>query len=260
MLKNFRIDGATALITGAGTGMGAATARLFAVAGAKHLFLAGRRQNKLTATADAIKKETPTCSTEIITCDVASTAERQRLITAITNAGSGIDFLINNAGVFEGAALADTSDSIWERAFAVNSTAPFALLRDLELLLSQSPRPAVVNISSTIAVKPIPNAVAYNASKAALIQTTRTLALELGPKKIRVNCILPAVVDTPMYAGRFANAEELKSVLTSMASQHPLGRIGSVDDVAQAVLFLCSNAAAWITGVALPVDGGMLCT
>lgn len=256
-MQAFRLDGSTAVITGAGSGMGRATATLFAVAGASRLILAGRRQEKLNETASLISAVTKSCQVVVVATDIAEAAGRRLLVAA---AGDSVDFLINNAGLFQGAALNETSDELWEKTFALNSLAPMALTRDFQSLLEKSRRAAVVNISSTIAVKPISNAAAYNSSKAALIQLTRSLALELGAKKIRVNCILPAVVETDMYRGRFSTEKEYHEVIANMASQHPLLRVGTAEDIANAVVFLCSEAASWVTGVALPVDGGMLCT
>jgi NAD(P)-dependent dehydrogenase (short-subunit alcohol dehydrogenase family) len=142
----------------------------------------------------------------------------------------------------------------------VNVTAPFALTRELVGALAKSSNASVINVSSTLAVKPIPATAAYNASKAALIQLSRSLALELGPERIRVNCILPAIVETPMYGGRFSDPAAYQEGLVAAAKLHPLGRVGQPEDVAHAAVFLASPAASWITGVALPVDGGMLCT
>jgi NAD(P)-dependent dehydrogenase (short-subunit alcohol dehydrogenase family) len=109
-------------------------------------------------------------------------------------------------------------------------------------------------------VKPIPDAVAYKSSKAGLQQMTKSLALELGKTGVRVNGILPAVVETDMYRNRFPDPKEYEQVIEHMKGMHPLGRIGQPTDVANAALFLSSPQASWITGVLLPVDGGMLCT
>lgn len=255
----FRVDGLSVAVTGAGSGIGRATALELAQAGAARLFLVGRRTVKLADTASAIKELAPLCQVVQITGDVASATGRQDLVKAVRSGGK-LDALINNAGLFEGHALRATGDEVWGRHFAVNVTAAFALTRDLVDLLARSSNAAVVNISSTLAAKPIPGSSAYNASKAAVEQLTRSLALELGPERIRVNCIEPAIIETPMYAGRYGSEAEYREGLTAAAKLHPLGRIGQPEDVARAVLFLVSPAASWITGVVLPVDGGMLVT
>ncbi len=257
-MKEFRLDGATVVVTGAGTGIGRATAVHCAIAGAKRIVLVGRRPEMLAETGAEIKKAAPSCEPVPVTCDVAKAADRDALVKKL--ATTGVDGLVNNAGIFSGGSLAHTTDEDWAANLEVNLTAPFALTRGLLPLLVKSRNAAVVNVSSTLAVKPIPDTAAYNASKAGLIQLSRTLALELGPKKIRVNCVLPAVVDTPMYRGRYSDDASYKAGVTEIGKFHPIGRIGEPSDVARAILFLLSPAASWITGVSLPVDGGMLCT
>jgi NAD(P)-dependent dehydrogenase (short-subunit alcohol dehydrogenase family) len=256
----FRVDGAVALVTGAGTGMGRATALALAGAGAAHIYVCGRRPEPLRETVATIRAASPQCVVTDAAVDVTVPAARQALLARIQRDSARLDVLVNNAGLFHGDTLDATTDESWQAIYDVNVTAPFALIRDALPLLACSSSASVVNISSTLAVKPIPVAAAYNSAKAALVQLTRSLALELGPKRIRVNGIMPAIVETPMYRGRFPDEKDFRAALDGMASQHPLGRVGQPEDVAGAVLFLASRAAAWITGVNLPVDGGMLCT
>jgi NAD(P)-dependent dehydrogenase (short-subunit alcohol dehydrogenase family) len=153
------------------------------------------------------------------------------------------------------AALADTDPDTWDLAFAVNARGPYLLCRALGPLLRGGRSPAVVNVSSTLAEKPIPGMAAYNASKAALNQLTRSLALEWAPS-IRVNAVMPAVVDTPIHADRGLTHEQVHG----MDRLHPMQRIGRPGDVASLILFLLSDASSWITGAVIPVDGGMLAT
>ncbi len=255
----FRLDGATALVTGAGSGIGQATALAFAAAGAKRVFLCARTREKLEITAARLALAHPGVKAEVVAADVTTPAGRAAIAAAV-GAHGPLDILVNNAGLFEGAPLAETTDGLWQRAYDANVTAPFALIRDLLPFLTASERKAIVNVSSTLAAKPIPNAVAYNSSKAALSHLTRSLALELAPAGVRVNCVLPAIVETPMYRGRYATDAEYARGMQGAARLHPLGRVGQPADVALAIVFLASQAAAWITGVELPVDGGMLVT
>lgn len=255
----YGLQGLVALITGGGTGIGQATAILLAKAGAKKLFLAGRRLGPLQETAAKVRDLKPHCEVEPIECDLTDRASVAALVLKIKTDGQ-LDILVNNAGLFEGASLAQTTDSLWEQTLKVNLQAPMGLTRDLLPLLKRSDAPSVVNISSTLAVKAIPDASAYNASKAALVQLTRSLALELAPDGIRVNTILPAVVETPMYRGRYDNETSYQEGVKQASQLHPLGRMGQPEDIGLSVLFLASRASSWITGVALPVDGGMLVT
>ena len=258
MQTPFRLDGYSILITGAGSGIGAATAHEMAAAGASQLILVGRDAAKLQRTATSVAEQSE-ASIACVAADIADAAGREKVVTAVRHYGR-LDALVNNAGLFEAQPLRETSGESWERNFAINTTAPFMLIRDLIDTLVASGRGSIVNISSTLAVKAIPGASAYNASKAALGQMTRTLALELGPEGVRVNAILPAIVDTPMYRGRYSDQASYEASVPAVDKLHPLGRMGQPSDIAQAAVFLVSPAASWITGVELPVDGGMLVT
>lgn len=257
--RYFQLSGLSALVTGGGTGIGQAVALVMAEAGIKKLTLIGRRLGPLTETAQRIKEAGYHCLVETVACDLTKTQEMSDLVLRLKQGGD-LDIIVNNAGLFEGASLHETHDRLWDETMRVNVHAPMALIRELLPLLRRSEAASVVNISSTLAVKPIPNAVAYNASKAALIQMTRSLALELGPESIRVNAIMPAIVETPMYRGRFDNEVSYQEGVKAASDLHPLGRMGQPEDIALAVLFLACRASRWMTGVALPVDGGMLVT
>jgi meso-butanediol dehydrogenase/(S,S)-butanediol dehydrogenase/diacetyl reductase len=255
----YGVQGLVGLVTGGGTGIGQASVLILAKAGAKKLFITGRRLGPLEETAARVKEIRPSCEVEAIECDLSQSASVAALVLKIKKYGQ-LDILVNNAGQFQGASLGATTDALWEETLRVNLQAPMGLTRDLLPLLKRSDAPSVVNISSTLAVKPIPEAAAYNASKAALVQLTRSLALELAPDGIRVNTILPAVVETPMYRGRYDNETTYQEGVRQANRLHPLGRMGQPEDIGMSVLFLASRASSWITGVALPVDGGMLVT
>ena len=257
--NEFHLSQSITLITGGGTGIGRACARSFADAGAQHVILCGRRQQPLEETVLTLRKYHPHTHFSSIVADVTKATDRSHIVDAIAKLGR-LDGLVNNAGLFESFSLSETTDTVWNDVFAVNVNAPFQLMRDLLPLLKVSQSPSIVNVSSTLAVKPIPNTAAYNASKAALIQLTRSLALELAPFKIRVNCVLPGIVETDMYRDRYPDEASYKAGIKAAADIHPLRRVGRPEDIAMATRFLLSEAANWITGVALPVDGGMLVT
>jgi NAD(P)-dependent dehydrogenase (short-subunit alcohol dehydrogenase family) len=257
--RYFQLTGLSALVTGGGTGIGQAVALVMAEAGVKKITITGRRMAPLVETAHMIKDRGLNCLVDTVTCDITKAPELAELVLRLKKAGD-LDILVNNAGLFEGASLPETTDLLWEETMRVNVQAPLGLIRDLLPLLRRSEAASIINISSTLAVKPIPNAVAYNTSKAALIQMTKSLALELGPESIRVNAIMPAIVETPMYRGRFDNEVSYQEGVKAARDLHPLGRMGQPEDIALAVLFLASRASRWMTGVALPVDGGMLVT
>jgi len=163
-----------------------------------------------------------------------------------------VDGLVNNAGIAPMATLDETDLETWERTFAINVRGPYLLCRALGPMLKEGVSPSVVNISSSLAQRAIPGMAAYNASKAALNHLTRALALEWAPA-VRVNAIMPAVVDTPIHDDRGMSREDVEG----MGAIHPMQRIGQPRDISSMILFLVSDDAAWMTGAVIPVDGGI---
>jgi NAD(P)-dependent dehydrogenase (short-subunit alcohol dehydrogenase family) len=237
------------VVTGGGRGIGLETARALVAAGAQ-VCLVGRRVETLQAAVAALGD-----GAWAFPGDVASASDADRLAAAVRARWSRLDGLINAAGIAPVATLTDTDPDTWDRAFAVNVRGPYLLCRALDPLLRKGRSPAVVNVSSTLAEKPIPGMAAYNASKAALNQLTRSLALEWAPA-IRVNAVMPAVIDTPIHADRGMTTEQVHE----MDRLHPMQRIGAPADVASLILFLLSDASSWMTGTVIPIDGGMLVT
>jgi NAD(P)-dependent dehydrogenase (short-subunit alcohol dehydrogenase family) len=186
-------------------------------------------------------------------CDVADPESVAALSAEIKNRWGAVDGLVNSAGIAPMARLDETTDDIWDEAFAINVRGPFLLCRELGALLHEGSSSSVVNVSSTLAERAIPGMAAYNASKAALNQLSRSLALEWAPQ-VRVNAIMPAVVDTPIHASRGMSFEQVQE----MGEMHPMKRVGQPEDVAAMINFLLSEASSWMTGTVIPVDGGML--
>jgi NAD(P)-dependent dehydrogenase (short-subunit alcohol dehydrogenase family) len=186
-------------------------------------------------------------------CDVADSGSVAALAAEAKNRWGAVDGLVNNAGMAPMARLDETTNEGWDETFAINVRGPFLLCRELGDLLREGSSASVVNISSTLAERAIPGMVAYNASKAALNQLTRSLALEWAPQ-VRVNAVMPAVVDTPIHATRGMSSEDVQS----MGEMHPMMRIGQPEDVAAMIAFLLSDASSWMTGTVIPVDGGMM--
>jgi len=234
------------VVTGAGSGIGLAIAKRL-VSGGAEVCLVGRRRETLEEAAHALGD-----SSWIHTCDVSREDAIVELAEGISTRWEKLDGLVNNAGIAPMADIEKTDAVLWDQVFAVNVRGPFLLIRALLPFLRAVPMSAIVQVSSTLAEKAIPGMAAYNASKAALNQLTRSLALELAPG-IRVNAVMPAVVETPIHRDRGLSSEQVRR----MGRMHPLRRIGQPEDVAALVGFLLSDEASWMTGAVLPIDGGL---
>ncbi|MFV5991445.1 SDR family NAD(P)-dependent oxidoreductase [Streptomyces sp. NPDC056231] len=244
-----RFDGYGVLITGAGQGIGAATARRLASEGARVLVtdLDGDRAEH---TAAAIRKTGATA--EALTCDVGDRAAVEAAVARTVEAFGTLDVLVNNAyrctpdtPLFE-----DEPDDVWQGDLDATLTGPYRCSRAALPHLVASGRGAIVNIGSVNGEQDFGNH-AYSAAKAGLGSLTRTLAGHAGPRGVRVNLVAPGTIRTDAWADR-------ADVLDRVSPLYPLGRVGEPDDVAAAVAFLASRDAAWITGTTLRVDGGLL--
>jgi len=235
------------VISGASSGIGLETARMLASRGAE-VCLTARREDPLSAAAKDIGN-----GAWAWPCDVADPESVAALADEAKGRWGAVDGLVNNAGIAPMARLDETTNEVWDEAFAINVRGPFFLCRELGVLLHDGSSPAVVNVSSTLAERAIPGMAAYNASKAALNQLTRSLALEWAPQ-VRVNAVMPGVVDTPIHASRGMSSEQVDA----MGAMHPLKRVGQPEDVAAVIAFLLSDASSWMTGTVIPVDGGIL--
>jgi NAD(P)-dependent dehydrogenase (short-subunit alcohol dehydrogenase family) len=243
------LRGKRVVISGGGSGIGLETARILVSDGAE-VALLGRRTEPLEAAAGELGE-----SAVPWTCDVSDPAAVRSIAERAKERWGAVDGLVNNAGIAPMASLDDSSDSLWDETFAINVRGPFLLCRELGPLLRSGAAPSVVNVSSSLAEKAIPGMAAYNSSKAALNQMTRSLALEWAPG-VRVNAVMPAVVDTPIHSGRGMSSEDVQQ----MGAMHPLGRIGQPQDVAALIVFLLSDESSWMTGTVIPIDGGISAT
>ena len=241
------LRGRRVVISGASSGIGLETARMLASKGAE-VCLTARRADPLAAAAKEIGD-----GAWAWPCDVADPESVVALAAETKTRWGAVDGLVNNAGVAPMARLDETPNDVWDETFAINVRGPFLLCRELGPMLKEGVSPAVVNVSSTLAERAIQGMAAYNASKAALNQLTRSLALEWAPQ-VRVNAVMPAVVETPIHATRGMSSEQVEA----MGEMHPMGRVGQPEDVAAMIVFLLSNASSWMTGAVIPVDGGVL--
>ncbi|MCD9144483.1 SDR family NAD(P)-dependent oxidoreductase [Streptomyces albireticuli] len=245
-----RFDGYAVLITGAGRGIGEATARRFAAEGARVLVtdLDGARADRVAAEVRAAGGVA-----EPLACDVGDRAAVEAAVATAVRRFGRLDVLVNNALSChpDPALVEDEADDDWFRDLDITLTGAFRCVRAaVPHLAAAGGRGAVVNIGSVNGEQDYGNH-AYSAAKAGLASLTRTLSGHCAPRGVRVNLVAPGTVRTPNWAGREAN-------LDRAAGQYPLGRVGRPEDIAAAVTFLASQDASWITGVTLPVDGGLL--
>jgi len=249
-----RLKGKVAFLTGAGTGIGRACAELFAREGAR-VALAGRRQELLEATAKAITAAGGEAL--VVPCDVTRTAEVEQAIAATVERFGRLDVVVNNAGALLVATAAETSDEEWDRLMEVNLKGPFLVSRAAVQQMRQTGGGAIVNIGSVLGLVAMPKRAAYAASKGGVTQLTRAMAIDHAAEGIRVNCICPSIVETELVQGLFTSQPDPAAARAARIQGIPLGRFGQPVDVAQLALFLASEESSWVTGAAIPLDGGL---
>jgi NAD(P)-dependent dehydrogenase (short-subunit alcohol dehydrogenase family) len=250
-----RLKNRVSLISGGAQGIGFAIASLFQQEGSCVILLDCDAHNGKAAAAELTAKNR-SLPVRYIPADLQDPNEIQNAVGALRKHHDRIDVLVNNAGIemekpFAGLTVAD-----WDLILNVNLRGAFLLAQAAVPLFPESGG-AIVNISSIHATHAFPDSIPYACSKAALLALTRNLALELGSRHIRVNCICPGYIDTRLWEEYLRNSTDPKTVAEQTTALHPLGRRGMPADVSEAALFLASEASAFITGTDLVVDGGL---
>ncbi len=248
-----RLEDRIALVTGAGAGIGRAIAETFAREGAV-VHVADRDGAAANEVAATIVKANGAATAHDV--DVTDTKQVRALMAAIGEAHGRLDVLVNNAGVGERSDFRHLDDEAWDRVWRVNLDGTVRCAREAFDLLKASGKASVVNLSSIMASKHTRQMAVYSATKGAVSALSRSLAVEYAPYGIRVNTLLPGYVETALIGRYISNPMIAKALLT----QTPLRRFGTPQDIANAALFLASDEAAYITGAALNVDGGMATT
>jgi NAD(P)-dependent dehydrogenase (short-subunit alcohol dehydrogenase family) len=249
------LDGKSALVTGAASGIGRAIALLFGSEGAS-LTLADRDAEAGRAAAQEIISRGGRAAFSV--CDVSQAADCERVVREANQSFNGLDIVVNAAGIIVRRSVVDLDEVDWDRVMAVNVKSVYLMCKYAIPVLQSAGGGSVINISSGWGLVGGPNAAVYCASKGAVVQLTRAMAIDYGPQNIRVNCLCPGDTDTRMLQ------EEARQLGTSTASflkeaaRRPLGRIGAPGEIAQAALFLAGDASSYMTGSVMVVDGGGL--
>jgi NAD(P)-dependent dehydrogenase (short-subunit alcohol dehydrogenase family) len=249
-----RLADKVTIVTGGGTGIGAAIARTFVREGAK-VTITGRRKELLDEVADQIAAAGGHALA--VPSSVTDEADVQRAVQATLATFGRVDILVNNAGNLSHAGpLHETSDEIWDNVMDVFLKSVFRFSRAVIPHMQRQGGGSIVNIGSVLGLKaaltfPVHP---YAVAKAGVAMLTKTIAVHYAKDGIRCNCVAPALTETPMIESRLKDA----AVRRTMEAQYPLGRLGRPDDIAQAVLYLASDDAAWTTGTIVTVDGGIM--
>jgi NAD(P)-dependent dehydrogenase (short-subunit alcohol dehydrogenase family) len=249
------LSGRVALITGGASGIGRATALLFA------------REGAAVAVADLDRAGAGAVAREIeaagglalgITCDVSRAEDCRRAVQATLVSFGRLDVLFNNAGIIRRADVLGTTEEEWDRVMAVNVKSILLMSKEAVPVMVAQGAGSIVNTASGWGLVGGRNAVSYCASKGAVVNMTRAMALDHGAQGIRVNCVCPGDTDTGMLRHEARQLGAAEEAFLAEAADRPLGRVGRPDEIAQAVLYLASEASSYVTGAVLVVDGGGL--
>jgi NAD(P)-dependent dehydrogenase (short-subunit alcohol dehydrogenase family) len=249
-----RFDGRVVMVTGASSGIGRTAAVAFGREGAK-LVLSGRRREHLEQTLALVGAAGG--DGVVVSGDCSKVADVRRMVETAVSTYGRLDCAFNNAGIEGGKAFVPTaeySEEIWDEVLAINLTGVFLCMKyEIRQMLAQGGG-AIVNMASVAGLIGTRIGIGYGASKHGVIGATRAAAMEYAARNIRINAVCPGVIRTDMTERAFLHDAELSAAMTA---RHPMGRLGTTDEVAEAVLWLCSDASSFTTGHALPIDGGL---
>lgn len=243
----FLLHGKTILVTGGGTGLGLAITKAAAQAGAK-IIITGRRVDILENTCRELGH-----NAAYRVFDLANLEAIPAFVDELEATEGPIDVLVNNAGINMKKDILEVTDEEFETVIRINQTAVFTLSREVARKMEKRKKGNIIMISSMAAKYGIPKVTAYTAAKSAVEGMTRSMAVDLSPRGIRVNCIAPGFIETAMSAKALNDDPERKN---KVLSRTPMGHLGVPEDVGLAAVYLASDAARYVTGVILPVDGG----
>jgi len=253
--KSPALSGKVALITGAASGIGRATARLFAREGAA-VAIADINLQAGKAVAEEIVQSGGHSFVEQV--DVTQAADCQRVVERTMREFGAIHVLFNNAGIIRRASVLEISEQDWDQVMAVNVKSIFLMSRQVIPIMAKAGGGCIINTASGWGLAGGARAAAYCASKGAVVLLTKAMAIDHGPQNIRVNCICPGDTDTGMLRHEAQQLGEREDSFLAESARRPLGRIGKPEEIAQAALYLATDASSFVTGTAVVVDGGGL--
>lgn len=246
------LEGRIAIVTGGGSGIGRAISRLYAAEGAKVVI--GDIKADGEVTVEDIRKHGDDAI--FVRTDVRDPSQVRRLLDVAVEKYGGIDIVCNNAGIELVRRLVDTTEEEWDMVINTNLRSSFLVSKYALPRMIRKGKGVIINIASQLGLVGFENLTVYCASKGGLILLTKAMALEYAKHGIRVNCICPGAIDTPMLEREVKLMEDPDEARRMFVSKHPLGRLGTPEEIAQAALFLASDRASFITGESLVVDGG----
>jgi len=241
------------LVTGAGSGIGQAAALLFAERGAR-VGVLDRDASCATKTIEMIQRGNGWGMA--VQADVTRGDEAAEAVGAVLERFGSIDVLVNNAAIEFSADVINTSEEEWDWVIAVNLKGAYLMSKEVLPAMKKKKSGSIVNVSSISGLLGWPNSAVYCASKGGIIQLTRQMAVDYAPYNIRVNCVCPGTTRTPMIERLFDMEEDREQAMRKISTMHPLGRFARPAEIAEALCFLASDDASFITGAVLPVDGG----
>jgi len=249
-----KLKGKVALITGGNSGIGRATAILFAEEGAR-VVIAARNEARGNETVEAIARAGGEAI--FVACDVRRAEDCRKAVEATIEAFGRLDILFNNAGViYPGRTVVDATEEEWDHTMAVNVKGAYLMSKYAIPWMIKSGGGVIINTASVWGLVGGKGAAAYCASKGAMVLLTKAMALDHASQNIRVNCICPGSVDTPMLRQEMEELGGVEKLRPTFEAKHPLGRICTPEEVAKAVLYLASDDSSFVTGASLAIDGG----
>jgi len=249
-----KLVGKVAVVTGGTDGIGKAIALTFAREGAKVVIL-GRDETK---GRKALAEINVVGEATYLKADVSDSEQVKRIVDETIQRYRRIDILVNNAAICPAGDILTTSEATWDEVIGVNLKGVYLCSKYTIPHMQRSGGGTIVNIGSINSLMAMENEAAYDASKGGVLMLTKAMALDFAKSKIRVNCICPGAIETPMLRASLDSAKDPKAARDSLIQKHPLRRTGTPEEIAQAALFLASEDSSFITGATIPVDGGIL--